>query len=58
MVVSVKFSEWDPNGLLRFPIYCGLRADVAPQECVRLPLVEPALPARPRVQIELPSLPL
>jgi ATP-dependent DNA ligase len=58
VVVSVKFSEWDPHGLLRFPIYCGLRADVAPQECVRLPLVEPTLPARPRVQIELPSLPL
>jgi bifunctional non-homologous end joining protein LigD len=58
VVVSVKFSEWDRNGLLRFPIYCGLRTDVTPQECVRLPLVEPALPARPRVEIELPSLPL
>lgn len=57
VVVSVKFSEWDRNGLLRFPIYCGLRVDVTPPECVRLPLVE-AMPARRRVEIELPSLPL
>jgi ATP-dependent DNA ligase len=58
VVVSVKFSEWDRNGLLRFPIYCGLRADVTPQECIRLPLVEPAVRARPHIEIELPSLPL
>ena len=58
IVVSVKFSEWDRTGQLRFPIYCGLKTDVSPNECVRLPLVEAVVPVRPRVQIELPSLPL
>ncbi len=57
IVVSVKFSEWDRTGQLRFPIYCGLKPDVSPNECVRLPLVEPA-PDRPRVAIELPTLPI
>jgi hypothetical protein len=59
VVVSVKFSEWDHTGQLRFPIYCGLKPDVSPNECVRLPLIEqPPPPARPRVAIELPTLPL
>jgi len=59
VVVSVKFSEWDHTGQLRFPIYCGLKPDVSPHECVRLPLIEqPPPPARPRVAIELPTLPL
>lgn len=58
VVLSVKFSEWDRNGLLRFPIYLGLRTDVSPQECVRLPLVEPTPRGRSRVEIELPTLPL
>jgi bifunctional non-homologous end joining protein LigD len=58
VVVSVKFSEWDGSGFLRFPIYCGLQSDVSPTECVRLPLVQPAVPVRPRVAIELPTLPL
>ena len=58
VVVSVKFSEWDRSGFLRFPIYSGLQSDVSPTECVRLPLFEPAVPVRPRVAIELPTLPL
>lgn len=58
VVVSVKFSEWDQAGMLRFPIYCGVPSDVSPTECVRLPFVEPAVRSRPRVAIELPTLPL
>jgi len=58
VVVGVKFSEWDAGGFLRFPIFCGLRPDVAPQECVRTPLVEPVRRQRSPVDIELPRLPL
>jgi len=58
VVVTVKFSEWDQAGMLRFPIYCALPSDVSPAECVRLPFVEPAVRSRPRVAIELPTLPL
>ncbi len=58
VVVCVKFSEWDANGLLRFPIFCGLRAEVTPQECVRTPMVDPLKPRGPRTTIELPRLPL
>lgn len=57
VVVCVKFSEWDRNGLLRFPIYCGLRPEVAPQECVRLPLVDSPRPNRARLPVELAKLP-
>src|SRR6202011_1901671 len=34
MVVAIKFSEWDLNGQLRFPIFSGLQPEVSPQECV------------------------
>jgi len=57
IVVAVKFSEWDRNGQLRFPIFSGLRPEVSPQECVRTVMVEPPEPARPRrVDIQLPRL--
>lgn len=57
VVVAIKFSEWDRNGQLRFPIFSGLRPDVAPQECVRTAMVEPPEPAGPRgVDIQLPRL--
>jgi bifunctional non-homologous end joining protein LigD len=57
IVVAVKFSEWDRNGQLRFPIFGGLRPEVSPQECVRTAMVEPPEPARPRrVDIQLPRL--
>jgi bifunctional non-homologous end joining protein LigD len=59
MVVAIKFSEWDRNGQLRFPIFSGLRPEVSPQECVRTPMVEPPEPSRPRrVEIPLPRLPI
>jgi DNA ligase D-like protein (predicted ligase) len=58
VVVLVKFSEWDAAGQLRFPIYCGTRPEVAPEECVRLPLVSAERPRRERFVIHLPSLPL
>jgi bifunctional non-homologous end joining protein LigD len=57
IVVAVKFSEWDRNGQLRFPIFAGLRPEVSPQECVRTAMVEPPEPARPRrVDLQLPRL--
>jgi bifunctional non-homologous end joining protein LigD len=57
IVVAIKFSEWDRNGQLRFPIFSGLRPEVAPEECVRTAMVEPPEPAGPRrVDIQLPRL--
>ena len=57
IVVAIKFSEWDRNGQLRFPIFGGVRPDVSPQECVRAAMVEPPEPAGPRrVDIQLPRL--
>jgi bifunctional non-homologous end joining protein LigD len=59
MVVAIKFSEWDRNGQLRFPIFSGMRPEVSPEECVRTTMVEPPQPARPhRVDIPLPRLPI
>ena len=59
IVVAVKFSEWDLKGQLRFPIFSEVRREVAPEECVRTPMVEPPLRSRPRlVDIQLPRLPL
>jgi bifunctional non-homologous end joining protein LigD len=59
MVVAIKFSEWDRNGHLRFPIFSGLRPEVSPEECVRTAMVEPPEPVRPhRVDIPLPRLPI
>ncbi len=35
LVVNVRYSEWAPDGTLRFPIFNGLRPEVHPAECVR-----------------------
>jgi DNA ligase D-like protein (predicted ligase) len=35
IVVSVRYSEWAPEGTLRFPIFNGPRPEVHPTECVR-----------------------
>jgi DNA ligase D-like protein (predicted ligase) len=35
LVVSVRYSEWAPEGTLRFPIFNGFRPEVHPAECVR-----------------------
>jgi bifunctional non-homologous end joining protein LigD len=43
LVVSVRYSEWSPDGTLRFPIFNDLRPDIHPAECVR---------RRPRVVLE------
>ncbi len=42
-VGGVRYSEWSPDGTLRFPIFNGLRPEVHPAEAVR---------HRPRVVIE------
>lgn len=43
LVVSVRYSEWAPDGTLRFPIFNDIRPEVHPAECVR---------RRPRVVLE------
>ena len=35
LVVSIRYSEWSPDGTLRFPIFNGLRPEVLPVEAVR-----------------------
>ncbi len=35
LVVNVRYSEWSPDGTLRFPIFNGLRPEVHPAEAVR-----------------------
>ena len=58
-VVNIKFSEWDRQGHLRFPIFSGLRPEVAAEECVRAAIIDPPEPVRPRrVEISLPRLPI
>ena len=35
LVVSIRYSEWSPDGTLRFPIFNGIRPEVLPDEAVR-----------------------
>jgi len=35
LVISIRYSEWAPDGTLRFPIFNGVRPEVHPAECVR-----------------------
>jgi DNA ligase D-like protein (predicted ligase) len=35
LVVSVRYSEWSPDGTLRFPIFNGVRPEIHPTEAVR-----------------------
>jgi len=35
LVVAVRYSEWSPDGTLRFPIFDALRPEVHPAECTR-----------------------
>ena len=35
LVLSVRYSEWSPDGTLRFPIFNSLRPEVHPTEAVR-----------------------
>ncbi|MRG94174.1 DNA ligase D [Polyangium spumosum] len=37
LVVSVRFSGYTDEGNLRFPVFRGIRDDVAPEECVASP---------------------
>jgi bifunctional non-homologous end joining protein LigD len=59
IVVSIKFSEWDQKGQLRFPIFNSLKPDVSPQQCVRGAVVDPPLSRQTRrAEIHLPQLPI
>jgi ATP-dependent DNA ligase len=59
LVISVKFSEWTPEGTLRFPIFVGMHPEVDPLSCIRHPLLPPraGLTRRRKLKIELPQLP-
>jgi len=58
LVVSVKFSEWTPEGTLRFPIFVGLHPEVDPRACIRHNLVPPRPAGRRRkLKLDLPQLP-
>jgi len=35
LVVSIRYSEWSPDGTLRFPIFNALRPEVHPSEAMR-----------------------
>src|SRR5438034_10781 len=35
LVVSIRYSEWSPDGTLRFPIFNGVRPEIHPAEAVR-----------------------
>lgn len=35
IVISVRYSEWSPDGTLRFPIFNEVRPEIHPAECVR-----------------------
>lgn len=37
LVVSVRFAEWTEDGVLRHPVFRGLRVDVSPHDCVAAP---------------------
>lgn len=59
LVIAVKFSEWIATGLLRFPIFNGIRPDVSPRECVRASVIDSPVSHRPRPSdVQLPRLPL
>jgi bifunctional non-homologous end joining protein LigD len=36
LVAEVKFGEWTHDGVLRQPVYLGLRVDKRPEDCVRV----------------------
>jgi bifunctional non-homologous end joining protein LigD len=36
LVAEVKFGEWTHDGVLRQPVYLGLRVDKRPEDCVRI----------------------
>ncbi|MHB8507536.1 MAG: ATP-dependent DNA ligase [Candidatus Dormibacteria bacterium] len=61
LVVSVKFSEWTGEGMLRFPIFVGMHPEVTPRECVRHTMLPPRPAIRSvrgrRISVELPQLP-
>ncbi|MFN2465322.1 MAG: hypothetical protein ABR598_03550 [Candidatus Dormibacteria bacterium] len=58
LVISVKFSEWTPEGILRFPIFVGLHPEVDPHACIRQALFPPRPRSRRRkLTIDLPQLP-
>jgi bifunctional non-homologous end joining protein LigD len=59
IVVNIKFSEWDRNGQLRFPIFDALKPEVGAEECMRSPVIEPPVPSSVRrLEVQIPRLPI
>jgi bifunctional non-homologous end joining protein LigD len=52
LVVQVKFTEWTADGILRHPVYLGLRDDKKPEDVVREDGSKPHGPAPSRLQTE------
>lgn len=46
IVVNVRFAALTAEGILRHPVFRGVRADVRPEDCVWPPVVAPPRPAR------------
>jgi hypothetical protein len=38
LVAEIEFGELALDGLMVHPVYVGLRADIRPEECVRVPM--------------------
>jgi len=58
LVAEIKYLEYTPDGLLRAPVFLGLRPDKDPEECVRQgPAVEDPPPKRsgPLVPLDSPA---
>ncbi|MGH2452563.1 MAG: non-homologous end-joining DNA ligase [bacterium] len=47
IVVEVEYAEWTDEGLLRVPVFKGLRADVPPHDCLLENLRSPQIPDEP-----------
>jgi len=57
LVAEIKFLEYTPDGLLRAPVFVGLRPDKDPKECVRQTEAEdpPAKRTGPLVPLDSPA---
>jgi bifunctional non-homologous end joining protein LigD len=55
VVVEVRFNEWTSKGMLRQPVFVGVRDDKDPREVVREPPAGAAPAARPATETSSPS---
>lgn len=55
LVCEIKFSQFTKDGILRAPVYLGLRTDVAPEKCVREVAQAPAAVQRKAARPKKPA---